>query len=104
MVATLGNCEHWSGVPIEKIDKLYARHDIELLVNQHTELADGLIVVGTDDGCTHRANLQETFADLPDGELRLLLTHAPGILERYPSGAPCSGSNAALFCHQTWKG
>jgi hypothetical protein len=88
VVATLGNWEHWSGVPVEKIDRLYARHDIELLVNEHLALADGLVVAGTDDGCTHRANLSKTFEHLPDADLRLLLTHAPGLLDHYPSGAP----------------
>ncbi|MFW5967412.1 MAG: metallophosphoesterase [Persicimonas sp.] len=81
VVATLGNWEHRSGHDIEDVAKLYKTCDIELLVNDSMQLDDGLIVAGTDDGATGRADLPATVRALPDGDVKLLLTHAPGLLD-----------------------
>ena len=88
VVAVLGNWEHWSGVSVERIGQLYQRHGIRLFINEHALLADGVLVAGTDDGSTHRADFEKACAHLPDTDLRMLLSHAPGVLELYPAGLP----------------
>lgn len=88
VVATLGNWEHWSGLPITEIRTLYERHGIALLVNEHRMVGDGVVVAGTDDGSIRRADLRKTCQALTPGDLKVLLTHAPGVLEEYPEEAP----------------
>jgi uncharacterized protein len=81
---TLGNHDHYSGVPVSTFAELADRHKITLLVNQSafvTTDAGELAVVGVDDPSLHRADL----ACLPPPASRrftLLLAHAPNILDQ----------------------
>lgn len=88
VVAIPGNWEHRADLSIDDLRWLYADQDVHLLVNEHRMVAPQVLVVGTDDGSTGRADLAAAFADLPDSRLRLLLTHAPGILDEYPPQGP----------------
>src|SRR5690606_13728141 len=58
---TLGNHDHYSGVPIARYQEYAARHDLELLMNETRVLpvdANGdrgeLAIVGVDDPSLHR--------------------------------------------------
>ena len=80
---TLGNHDHYSGVPVSQYAELADRHKITLLINQTTFISTGsgeLAIVGVDDPSLHRADLQ---CIPPPGNRRftLLLAHAPNILD-----------------------
>jgi predicted MPP superfamily phosphohydrolase len=57
---TLGNHDHYSGVPLSEYAELADRHKITLLMNQSTFVRVGsgeLAIVGVDDPSLHRADL-----------------------------------------------
>jgi predicted MPP superfamily phosphohydrolase len=87
VVATLGNWEHWGEVPVAELAAVYADAGVTFLCNQATRLESGVVLVGTDDACSGYADLAASFRDLPAGDLRLLATHAPGILDELPAEA-----------------
>ena len=81
---TLGNHDHYSGVPIAQYAELADRHKITLLVNQSTVIATGvgeLAIVGVDDPSLHRADLR-CVPPRADRRFTLLLAHAPNILDQ----------------------
>lgn len=81
---TLGNHDHYSGVPVEQYAELADRHKITLLVNQSTVISTGLgelAVVGVDDPSLHRADLG-CVPPRTDRRFTLLLAHAPNILDQ----------------------
>lgn len=80
---TLGNHDHYSGVPVSQFAELSDRHKITLLVNQCALVSVGageLAIVGVDDPSLHRADLG-SVPSRADGRFTLLLAHAPNILE-----------------------
>ncbi len=80
---TLGNHDHYSGVPVAQFAELSDRHRINLLVNQSTFVSvdEGeLAVVGVDDPSLHRADLC-CVPSRADHRVTLLLAHAPNILD-----------------------
>ncbi len=81
--ATLGNHDHYSGVPVAQYAELADRHKITLLVNQCTIISTGvgeLVIVGVDDPSLHRADLR-CVPPPADHRFTLLLAHAPNILD-----------------------
>lgn len=83
IVATLGNWEHWSDHDIKDLAEIYTGHGIELLVNESLVVDGGIVVAGTDDGASGHADLAATVRSVGDGDVRLLLSHAPGIFEAF---------------------
>ncbi len=80
---TLGNHDHYSGVPVSQFSELADRHKITLLVNQSTVVSTGrgeLAIVGVDDPSLHRADLG-CVPPRADSRFTLLLAHAPNILD-----------------------
>lgn len=80
---TLGNHDHYSGVPVAQYAELADRHKITLLVNQSTFIHTGfgeLAIVGVDDPSLHRADLR-CLPPRADRRFTLLLAHAPNILD-----------------------
>lgn len=77
VIAALGNWEHWSKVPLDDIDRLYAGCGVELVVD---DVVTHEVAVGvTDDGATMRADFEKTLAASPRGTpASILVTHAPG--------------------------
>lgn len=89
LLATLGNWEHWGRVPLDALAATYARAGARLLGNEHVALPRGLLVCATDDGCTESADPVVAFRDLPArAGARLLLTHAPALLDQLGRDAP----------------
>ena len=81
---TLGNHDHYSGVPIAQYAELADRHKITLLVNQSTVISTGLgelAIAGVDDPSLHRADLR-CVPPRADRRFTLLLAHAPNILDQ----------------------
>lgn len=79
-VAVLGNWEHWSGLDLDELRALYARHGVRLLVNEQTSYRFGdrtVQIIGLDDFTGGRP--QPAAADAsPHGDVRLLVQHSPG--------------------------
>jgi len=81
---TLGNHDHYSGVPIDHYAELADRHKLTLLINQTVFIPTGegeLAIVGVDDPSLHRADL-DCLPPRTEGRYTLLLAHAPNILEQ----------------------
>lgn len=80
---TLGNHDHYSGVPLHRLSELADRHKLHLLVNQvifvPTEGGE-LGIVGLDDPSLHRADLRCIPPRAP-GRFTVLLAHAPNVLD-----------------------
>lgn len=81
LLATRGNWEHWGEVPFGDLRAAYTAVGATLLGDESLAVGEGLVVVATDDGCTGHARPAAAFKDPPAGAARLLLTHAPGILD-----------------------
>jgi len=81
---TLGNHDHYSGVPIDRYCELADRHKITLLINQATFISTDcgeIAIVGVDDPSLHRADLS-CLPPRADNRFTLLLAHAPNILDQ----------------------
>lgn len=80
---TLGNHDHYSGVPVSQFSELADRHKITLLINQTTFISIGsgeLAIAGVDDPSLHRADLQ-CIPPPANRRFTLLLAHAPNVLD-----------------------
>jgi hypothetical protein len=81
---TLGNHDHYSGVPVDTYAEFAGRHGITLLVNQTAILHTGsgeLAIAGVDDPSLHRADLS-CLPPPAQHRFTLLLAHAPSILDQ----------------------
>jgi len=81
---TLGNHDHYSGVPIDQYCELADRHKITFLINQSTFIpisGGDIAIVGVDDPSLHRADLS-CLPPPAQNRFTLLLAHAPNILEQ----------------------
>lgn len=81
---TLGNHDHYSGVPVSQFTEFADRHKISLLINQTTFVSTGsgeLAIVGVDDPSLHRADLR-CIPPPANRRFTLLLAHAPNILDQ----------------------
>jgi predicted MPP superfamily phosphohydrolase len=80
---TLGNHDHYSGVPVADFLELSDRHKLHLLINQTSviPLSGGeLHIVGLDDPVTHRADVTCIPHRAAD-RYTVVLAHAPVILD-----------------------
>lgn len=80
---TLGNHDHYSGVPVSEYAELADRHKVALLVNQSAVVSmerGELVIVGVDDPSLHRTDLR-CVPPRANHRFTLLLAHAPNILE-----------------------
>jgi len=81
---TLGNHDHYSGVPLAEYTELADRHKITLLINQATIISTDcgeIAIVGVDDPSLHRADLS-CLPPSAENRFTLLLAHAPNILDQ----------------------
>ncbi len=85
-VAVLGNWEYWAGVDLDALRDLYAKHDVDLLVNERVLYSFGertIEVNGLDDFTAGRPALAFSFSGAHDSNvaganLSLLVQHSPG--------------------------
>lgn len=80
---TLGNHDHFSGVPLGRFLDFADRHKLHLLVNQVTFVPSGsaeLCIIGLDDPSTHRADIR-CIPPLVPGRFTVLLAHAPNVID-----------------------
>jgi len=85
VVAALGNWEHWGNIPGDELRKTYQDARASLLVNESLSLGQGLQVFATDDSTGGSAEFAMESAR--PGQPRILLTHSPELLDRYPADA-----------------
>ena len=81
---TLGNHDHYSGVPTDHYTELADRYKITLLINQTVFIPTDkgeLAIVGVDDPSLHRADL-DCLPPRNENRYTLLLAHAPNILDQ----------------------
>lgn len=81
---TLGNHDHYSGVPVAQYAEFAHRHGITLLVNETAVIKTGsgeLAIAGVDDPSLHRADLS-CVPPPAHQRFTLLLAHAPNILDQ----------------------
>jgi predicted MPP superfamily phosphohydrolase len=84
---TLGNHDHYSGIPVDEFAEQFDRCKVTLLLNQVTFLrmeTGELAIVGLDDPSLHRADLRCIPSAQP-GRFTLVLAHAPNILDQLMS-------------------
>ncbi|MGQ0812702.1 MAG: metallophosphoesterase [Nitrospiraceae bacterium] len=81
---TLGNHDHYSGVPVDRFSEMADRHKLALLINQACFEPVGrgeLAIVGLDDPSLHRADLR-CIPDAREERFTVLLAHSPNILDQ----------------------
>jgi hypothetical protein len=81
---TLGNHDHYSGVPLDEFREQADRHKVTLLVNEATFIqteSGELAIAGVDDPSLHRADLR-CIPSAARHRYTLLLAHAPNILDQ----------------------
>jgi predicted MPP superfamily phosphohydrolase len=80
---TLGNHDHYSGIPVAQFAEWADRHKLHLLVNQVTFVplhAGELAIVGLDDPSLHRAD-PRCIPPCSAGRFTIVLAHAPNVLD-----------------------
>lgn len=80
---TLGNHDHYSGVPLDRYLELADRHKVHLLVNQLALVpfpGGELAIAGVDDPSLHRADVR-CIPPRRAGRFTVLLAHAPNVLD-----------------------
>ena len=83
--AILGNWEHWGGVDLDALARLYARHGGRLLVNEtavHLHQGRRLAITGLDDLVGGRPNLLAAVRGAEPADARVLLAHCPAHRDR----------------------
>jgi len=73
--AILGNWEHWSGVDLAELARVYERHNVRLLVNE-TVVHAGVTLTGVDD-LAGAPDLRRALRGVAGTPLHLLLAHSP---------------------------
>lgn len=87
---TLGNHDHYSGVPVDQFSEWADRHKLNLLINQTVFIPTSsgeLGIVGVDDPSLHRADLRCIPPAVP-GRFTVMLAHAPNILDYLDESHP----------------
>ncbi len=81
---TLGNHDHYSGVPVDAFVEQAERHKVQLLINQVVCVplrSSELCIIGLDDPATHRADVRCIPRASTASRFTILLAHAPRIVE-----------------------
>ncbi|HYW05810.1 MAG TPA: metallophosphoesterase [Longimicrobium sp.] len=82
--ATLGNWEHWSGVDLGELARVYARHNCELLVNgsRHPEIDGTAITISGLDDLVGIPDLRTALAGADPTPVHLVMAHSPEYRDR----------------------
>jgi len=98
--AILGNWEHWAGIPIEPLARLYEQHGVELLVNRSVEFdQDGarVRITGLDDLVGGSPDAGAALAGANPSPNHLVLAHCPkardmlGLPDHHPADLVLAG-------------
>lgn len=97
--AILGNWEHWGGVDLDALTRLYARHNIRLLVNEtaiHPLGARQLAITGLDDLVGGQPDLLRAVDGAAEADARILLAHCPEHRDRLRDAVPVRVAGTVL--------
>ena len=89
-LAILGNWEHWGGVDVPQLRRIYERWNCQLLLNESCELAlrgATLLVTGLDDLVGGTPDLRVAVARATPRPNHLLLAHCPVHRDLFPANA-----------------
>ena len=90
ITAVLGNHDNWIGQ--ERVRAALGRRGVKVLVNEHVIVRRGagkLYVAGVNDASyTEGDDLPAALEGIPEGDLVVLLSHAPEIVWKTPAGRP----------------
>jgi uncharacterized protein len=88
VLATLGNWEHWAGVSIPDLRKVYESRNVHLLINESVSVGTAVYVAATDDSLSGTVQLDKTIAKYTGAAASLFLTHSPEVLDYLPRKTP----------------
>ena len=78
--AITGNWEYWGNVNLTELKRTYARHNCELLINEHRTISiknRELSIIGIDDFVGGNADFKRAVENLKETETNIVLTHCP---------------------------
>jgi uncharacterized protein len=84
--AVPGNWEYWRG--LQDPTPLFAGAGVRLLRNDAVEIRRGLWIVGVDDACAGRTDVEAAFAGVPADATVIALMHSPSPFPRVAARAP----------------
>lgn len=87
VLCTMGNWEAWGGVDVTKLEDACKRAGATLLHNKSHLVDAGIGVYALGDACSRNEDVLATFSRRLQTPLKLLLTHAPGIVDDLPEHA-----------------
>lgn len=82
-----GNWEHWAGIPLESLERLYAGHGVELLVNRSVVFdhrGRRVRVTGLDDLVAGQPDAEAALSAAEPCANHLLLAHCPAVRDAVP--------------------
>jgi predicted MPP superfamily phosphohydrolase len=99
VVVVPGNWEHWGEIPWSDLRATYAKSGARWLENESIRLRSGIRLIALGDDCSGHADPSAAFRDVGASGPRVLLTHAPGILDALPADAPSFDLGLAGHTH-----
>jgi len=99
--ATLGNWEHWAGVDLAGLRRVYAAAGIRLLVDEtaeHRHRGSDVLFTGVDDATGGHPDVEQALRGVAPRANHLLLGHSPAYRDRLTTGAPGALSPYSITC------
>lgn len=87
-IAILGNWEYWSGIDLAKLQDLYKRNDVVLLMNSCIPLVRNSVqfnLAGLDDFTAGKPHLLNTLRKCSIGHPIIVAQHSPAMFDEDPS-------------------
>ncbi len=87
-IAILGNWEHWSGIDLAKLQDLYKRNDVVLLINSCIPLVKNSVqfsLAGLDDFTAGKPKIENTLRKCSFGYPIIVAQHSPAMFDEDPS-------------------
>jgi predicted MPP superfamily phosphohydrolase len=101
-LAILGNWEHWSGLPLDKLRAIYEAHGVKLLINE-VDVLDGVQFVGLDDSTETVPDMAAMNKLLP-GTPTIVLEHSPGSFDQISNTIPAQIGTVTMLSGHTHGG
>jgi predicted MPP superfamily phosphohydrolase len=79
--AVPGNRDH-KAEAVDSLRQALESRNVHLLVNQSAQVEDRFWIVGVDDPSDRRDDVKGALGDVPKEAIRILLAHAPNVVER----------------------
>jgi hypothetical protein len=80
-IALSGNWESWGKVEHDALVSAYSKCDVRWMGNESTQIDSSIALCTTDDFTSGNANIDLALRQMRKGDLNLLLTHSPQLLD-----------------------